>query len=440
MTADAHKLVPGAIVAERYRIVDLLGEGGMGRVFRAVQLNLGREVALKLLLPGAIDAVSGVERFMREAKVAASLRHPAAVDVYDVGVDGSLVFIAMELLSGSVLRSLMQEGVPLSLPDAVEIASQLADLLVEAHAMGLVHRDLKPENVFIEPPLRVRVVDFGLAFIEGGLELGRITREGVVVGTPAYLSPEQAQGLQVGTAADIYAFGCMLYELVTGVPPFRGSQINVLTQHLYVAPTRPRERAPDVGIPGELDDLVIAMMAKRVPDRPSASAVLAQLELVRRTLGGERLRGRDALPLQGRAARMVSVPRAVSTLADEELPLAVELPRPGVRLGVFGRLTHEESLSLASNGIEPLAMDDAGDPRAHLLDVVLAIGQTPDRLAQLVASEIPVIATTLAGDVEQLSALRRLGVREVVVLPNRTDDLARKVRRLYDRAGRAATP
>ncbi|MFO0631461.1 MAG: serine/threonine-protein kinase [Nannocystaceae bacterium] len=302
MTADAHKLVPGAIVAERYRIVDLLGEGGMGRVFRAVQLNLGREVALKLLLPGAIDAVSGVERFMREAKVAASLRHPAAVDVYDVGVDGSLVFIAMELLSGSVLRSLMQEGVPLSLPDAVEIASQLADLLVEAHAMGLVHRDLKPENVFIEPPLRVRVVDFGLAFIEGGLELGRITREGVVVGTPAYLSPEQAQGLQVGTAADIYAFGCMLYELVTGVPPFRGSQINVLTQHLYVAPTRPRERAPDVGIPGELDDLVIAMMAKRVPDRPSASAVLAQLELVRRTLGGERLRGRDALP-RCRAAR-----------------------------------------------------------------------------------------------------------------------------------------
>ncbi|MBK8234359.1 MAG: serine/threonine protein kinase [Deltaproteobacteria bacterium] len=436
MSRRPDNLPAGTIVGDRYRVEAPLGEGGMGRVYQATQLNLGRRVALKVLLPGIFESSSGVDRFMREARVAAVLHHPCAVEIYDVGVDENLVFIAMELLSGAVLRSLMAEGVPMPLGDAVELAAQLADLLVATHAISLVHRDLKPENIFVEPPLRARVVDFGLAFIDGGAELGRMTREGLVVGTPAYLAPEQAQGLHVGPPADIYAFGCVLYELVTGVPPFRGSQVNVLTQHLYVAPTRPRERAPEVGIPGELDELVVQMMAKREADRPVASDVLAQLSLVRRTLTGERHRGRDALPLQGRAARMVSVKPVQQTLTDGELPLTIELPRDGVRLAIVGRLTHEETLSLASNGIEPIALDDGVDPRAELIDVVLAIGQPPERLARLTATGVPVVATTLAGEVDQPAALLRLGVREVLVLPIRIDDLARKVRRLFDRAGR----
>lgn len=439
MTKHAESLRVHDIVSGRYRIEELIGEGGMGRVYRATQLNLGRAVALKVLIPGALDN-TGVERFMREAKVAAALRHPCAVEVYDMGQDGDLVFIAMELLGGQVLRSLMTDGVPYDLPEAVEIAWQLADLLVTAHGISLVHRDLKPENVFVETPLRTRVVDFGLAFIEGGLELGRLTREGLVVGTPAYLAPEQAQGLHVGTPADIYSFGCVLYELVTGVPPFRGSQMNVLTQHLYVAPVSPRDRAPDAAIPGDLDQLVVDMMGKRAEDRPTAAEVRDRLELVRRTISGERNRGRDRLPLQGRAARMVSVvPNRMSTLTDGEVPMVVELSQPGIRLAVYGQLTQEETLSLASNGIEPLHVGADGDPRGALADVVLALGQPPARLQELTATGVPVIATSLVEDVEQLSHLLRLGVREVLVLPIRIDELARKVRRLFERQGRGVT-
>ncbi len=423
------------VVGGRYRIDELIGEGGMGRVFRATQLNLGRAMALKVLIPGMLDNI-GVERFMREAKVAASLRHPCAVEVYDMGKDGDIVFIAMELLTGDVLRSRMIDGVPYALPEAAEIAWQLADLLVSTHAISLVHRDLKPENIFVESPLRTRVVDFGLAFIEGGLELGRLTREGLVVGTPAYLAPEQAQGLHVGTPADIYSFGCVLYELITGVPPFRGSQMNVLTQHLYVAPVNPRDRAPEAGIPGDLDELVVHMMTKRAEDRPAAAEVRAELDLVRRTISGERHRGRDQLPLQGRAARMVSVmPNRMSTLADNEVPLVVELAQPGIRLGVCGQLTQEETLSLATNGIEPVGLGGK-DPRGETADVVLAISQTHERLRELTRSGVPVIATSLVEDVEQLSHLLRLGVREVLVLPIRIDDLARKVRRLFERGQR----
>jgi serine/threonine-protein kinase len=429
-------LRPTDIVAARYRIEGLIGEGGMGRVYRATQLNLGRQVALKVLAPTLLDD-TGVERFMREAKVAAALRHPCAVEIHDMGRVDDLVFIAMELLSGNVLRSVMVEGVPHEMPSAVEIGWQLADLLVAAHAISLVHRDLKPENIFIEDPLRVRVVDFGLAFIEGGLELGRLTREGIVVGTPAYLAPEQAQALHVGTPADIYSFGCVLYELVTGFPPFRGSQVNVLTQHLYVTPVRPRERAPEAMISAEVEDLVCAMMAKRPEDRPSAVEVRSELDLVRRTLSGERHRGRDRLPLQGRAARMVSVvPNRASTLTDAEAPLVIEMQDAGIRLAVCGILTQEETLSLASSGIEPIAIGDADDPRAFLADAVLAIGQSPERLHALTASQVPVVATSLADDAEQLSRLLRVGVREVLTLPLRLDDLARKVRRAVERAHR----
>jgi serine/threonine-protein kinase len=439
LTRVPEQLAIGDVVASRFRLEELIGEGGMGRVWRANQLNLGRQIALKVLIPGALDRI-GVDRFVREAKVAASLRHPGVVEIYDTGEDEGLVYIAMQLLHGDSLRGRMVEGVPEELSAATDIAAQIADVLVAAHAISLVHRDLKPENVFIEDPLRVRIVDFGLAFIEGGSDLGRITRDGLVVGTPAYLAPEQAQGLHVGTAADVYSFGCVLYELVTGLPPFRGSQMNVLTQHLYVAPVSVRERAPTAGIPPDLDDLVMQMMSKRPEDRPTASALRDRLASIRRTFTGERNRGRDQLPLQGRAARMVSVvPNRMSTIDDADPAAAmgpVVLEAPGIRLAIYGDLTREETLGLASNGIEPIPLLDDVDPRSVLADAALSIGNSPARLQALTATGVPVIATALGDDVEQLSALLRLGVREVLILPMRIDDLARKVRRIFERSGR----
>ena len=335
-------LPPGTVVAERYVVEHELGAGGMGKVYRAVQTSLRRPVALKVLSRELADD-SGRRRFLREARVAAALRHPNAVEIYDVGHDGRLVYIAMELLGGSVLRDYMQQHPDgrVAMAEALEITTQIAELLVAAHALPLVHRDLKPENVFVEHDregrLRVRVVDFGLAFIEGDAETGRLTREGLVVGTPAFLAPEQAQGAHVGPAADVYSLGCVLYELLTGQMVFRGSHMNVLTQHVYVAPVSPRERAPEAGIPSDLDDLVLQMLSKRPEDRPSPEALVSALHEVKGTLAGQRHRGRDDGLLQGRAARMISVPEQTMPALD---PIAIKLASPESEdavVGVVGR-------------------------------------------------------------------------------------------------------
>ncbi|MCA9705340.1 MAG: serine/threonine protein kinase, partial [Myxococcales bacterium] len=192
--SEPASLAPGTVIANRYVIERKLGEGGMGQVYQATQVNLRRDVALKLLHGNLPDHEAGRRRFIREARVAAALRHPSAVEIYDVGMDGPHVFIVMELLTGMVLRDLVLSEHRLPLADALELTVQIADLLVTAHAIPLVHRDLKPENIFVEHDregrLRARVVDFGLAFIEGDAETGRLTREGLVVGTPAFLAPE----------------------------------------------------------------------------------------------------------------------------------------------------------------------------------------------------------------------------------------------------------
>jgi hypothetical protein len=323
----------------------------------------------------------------------------------------------------------------LPLAEALEITAQIADLLVIAHALPLVHRDLKPENVFVERDregrLSVRVVDFGLAFIEGDQETGRLTREGLVVGTPAFLSPEQAQGAHVGPAADVYSLGCMLYELLTGQMVFRGSHMNVLTQHVYVAPVSPRERAPDVGIPSDLDALVLAMLSKRPEDRPTAEALVTALHEVGGTLAGQRHRGRDDGLLQGRAARMISVPERTAPAIDR---VAVQRTAPdadAVVVGVVGVLDEDVILGLASNGLCPRTLSSGVDPTT--CDVLLAIEGDLELVASLVATGTPVVAVPPASRVEILAELLRRGVSDVLAPPLKVDELARKLRRAVGR-------
>jgi len=319
--------------------------------------------------------------------------------------------------------------------EALEITTQIAELLVTAHALSLVHRDLKPENVFVEHDregrLRVRVVDFGLAFIEGDAETGRLTREGLVVGTPAFLAPEQAQGTHVGPAADIYSLGCVLYELLTGQMVFRGSSMNVLTQHVYVAPVSPRERAPEAGIPSDLDDLVLQMLAKRPEDRPTASALVSALHEVKGTLAGERHRGRDDGLLQGRAARMISVPDQPVPALDHAAVARAAPDDEDVVVGVAGRLDDDVVLGLASNGLLPRAL--AGDADAHLCDVLLVVEGDLERVTALVATGTPVVAVPPVSRVEILAELLRRGVSDVLAPPLKVDELARKLRRAVGR-------
>lgn len=422
-------------------IEDKLGEGGMGQVYRATQINLRRDVALKVLTRElANDA--GLRRFMREARVASALRHPNAVEVYDVGTDGPHVYITMELITGQVLRDVVQARGPLPLAEALEITAQIADLLVTAHGLPLVHRDLKPENIFVEydreDHLRARVVDFGLAFIEGDADTGRLTREGLVVGTPAFLAPEQAQGGHVGPAADIYSLGCVLYEMLTGQLVFRGSHMNVLTQHIYVAPVSPRERAPEAGIPSDLDDLVLQMLAKEPIDRPTAEQLVLALREVQGTLAGQRHRSRDDRMLQGRAARMISVPgHPVPDLPPTIDRAAVQRSASDTEeliVGMVGAL-HDETLwlGLASNGFFPERIEPTAMPTPEHHDVVLVVVEDLEHIAALTTCGVPVVAVPPGSRVELLAELLRRGVSDVLTPPLKVDELARKLRRAVSR-------
>ncbi len=212
-----------------YEVVAPLGKGGMGEVYRAKDHRLGREVALKILPPHLAGDSQALARFEREARVVAALSHPNILSIHDFGTENSVCFAVMELLEGETLRSRVRRG-PLPWKKAIELGAEVSEGLAAAHAKGIIHRDLKPENIFLTADGRVKILDFGLARVvspppEGdetrayGAE--SVTEAGVVVGTAAYMSPEQVRGQEVDAGTDIFALGCVLYEMMTGVAPFK---------------------------------------------------------------------------------------------------------------------------------------------------------------------------------------------------------------------------
>ncbi len=278
----ANELV-GEVFDGRYLIEESLGEGGMGVVFRAQHVELGRQFAVKVLRRDFGTDPESVERFAREARAASGIGHPHIVNVVDFGTlrDGS-PYLVMEFLQGETLsRRLAREG---SLPpeDAMAIAEQIADALQAAHALGVVHRDLKPDNVFLVPRAEgphAKLLDFGVAKVLGAAR--KLTRTGVVFGTPQYMSPEQAAGQPVDHRTDIYALGLLLYEMLTGRVPFQGdSFMGVLSQHMFDLPPPPSEVCGhDLG---PLERLVLWSLEKSPDDRPlDAQAFLDELRRIR---------------------------------------------------------------------------------------------------------------------------------------------------------------
>ncbi|HET8540922.1 MAG TPA: serine/threonine-protein kinase [Anaeromyxobacter sp.] len=304
----------GRAVNGKFRIEALIGQGGMGRVYRARHLGLDRQVVLKMLHRAYSSDPQLVQRFQREARAASRLDHPNSIAVLDFGEaeDGTL-FMAMEHLGGKDLARVIADEFPLGEPRIVRIGAQILSALAEAHARGIVHRDLKPENVMVEPrrgePDFVKVLDFGIAKISvPGATEPRLTQAGLVCGTPEYMSPEQARGADLDSRSDLYSTGVILYQLATGELPFvSDTPVGFLTKHLSEAPVPARERNPEVEVSPALD----AVIARALRKDPAARFQTAD-EMREALLACVRpaAPGRAPAPAATRASRPAAAPAA----------------------------------------------------------------------------------------------------------------------------------
>src|SRR5689334_6411659 len=287
-------------IGGRYEVGELLGRGGMAEVRKGTDVRHGRTVAIKRLRTDLASDATFQARFRREAQSSASLSHPAIVAVYDTGeelsTDGSDVaqpYIVMEFVAGRTLRDILREGRKILPERALEITSGVLSALDYSHRAGIIHRDIKPGNVMLTPSGDVKVMDSGIARAVSDAS-STMTQTAAVVGTAQYLSPEQARGENVDSRSDVYSTGCLLYELLTGRPPFVGdSPVSVAYQHV-------REQAPppsslDEDLTPELDAIVMKSLAKNVGDRyPSAAAMKADID---RYLAGKPVQAPAVVPV-----------------------------------------------------------------------------------------------------------------------------------------------
>ncbi len=274
-------MTPGTLLASRYELVRQLGHGGMGEVWLGFDTVLGREVAVKVVDFTMTEDPMAAERFRRETQAAAALSHDNVVRVFDSATEGSTAFLVMELLSGPTLADLIRDRAPLPLALALELAEQTAAALAATHRLGIVHRDIKPSNLMLDERGRLKVVDFGIARLTESTA-ARLTATSTVMGSAAYMAPEQATGQPATAATDLYALGCVLMALLTGQPPFDAEHpLAVLQQHMTAPPPPLRGRRPDV--PSALEDLIDQLLAKAPERRPhDAELVREQLARIRR--------------------------------------------------------------------------------------------------------------------------------------------------------------
>ncbi|MGY1836744.1 Stk1 family PASTA domain-containing Ser/Thr kinase [Blastococcus sp. SYSU DS0510] len=301
------------VLGERYEIGGVLGRGGMAEVHHGRDLRLGREVAVKVLRHDLARDPSFQVRFRREAQASASLNHPAIVAVYDTGEDrtpsGATPYIVMEYVEGETLRDVLRREGRLPIERAMSLAADICGALDFSHRNGIVHRDVKPGNVMITPQGTVKVMDFGIARAVSD-SAATMTSTAAVIGTAQYLSPEQARGEGVDARSDVYSLGCLLYELVTGAPPFTGdSPVSVAYQHVREDPRLPSSINPDV--PPELDAILLKAMSKNPANRYQSAADMRNDLL--RALAGQRV---EATPVMGDAEKTAIIGAPVGGYAS----------------------------------------------------------------------------------------------------------------------------
>jgi eukaryotic-like serine/threonine-protein kinase len=261
-----------SVAGGRYRLRRRLGEGGMATVYLAHDAELDRPVAVKVLSDRLAGDREVRTRFLREGRLAARLAHPNVVAVYDAGEEAGRPYLVMEHVDGETLAELLRRSGPLPAEEAVRLVLQACAGLEHAHAAGLVHRDVKPQNLLVTDEGAVKVADFGIARAEGATQ---VTQAGTILGTAAYLAPEQATGEAVGPPADVYSLGAVLYELLAGRPPFEDETLDALLVRHRAGPAAPP--APLEGdVPPELEEVVMRTLARLPQYRPPSAAALAR--------------------------------------------------------------------------------------------------------------------------------------------------------------------
>ena len=310
--------LPGTVLDRRYRVDAPIARGGMSTVYAGTDLRLDRRVAVKVMAPALAHDPAFTERFVREARTAARLSHPNAVAVFDQGAEetpaGRVVFLVMELVTGSTLREVLRRRGRLRPDEALSVLEPILAALAAAHRAGLVHRDVKPENVLLSTDGTVKVVDFGLARAVAAPSTS--TQSGVVLGTVAYVSPEQVARGTADARTDVYSAGILLFELLTGTPPYGGdSALAVAYRHVHDDVPPPSTRV--AGIPPALDELVLRATRREPGGRPAdAGAFLAELAMVRTDLDLRRVPSREvatALGVEGWTVPATTGPTVPST-------------------------------------------------------------------------------------------------------------------------------
>lgn len=345
-----------------YRVLRLLGAGGMGMVFKAQDIALRRHIALKVMKPEEErKGTHSWKRFLREAQAMAAIKHDHLVTIYQAGVEGETIFIAMELLEGESLDHWIDSATGDGIAEIARIGREIAVGLAAIHKSGLVHRDLKPSNIWLEAPEgRVKILDFGLVRrSEGDTHL---TETGILVGTPAFLSPEQARGKPADFRSDLFSLGCVLYRMCTKELPFRGQ--NTLDQLAALAADRPDPVADlNPRVPEDLSDVIMELLAKDPEDRPeSAQDVADRLQQIRRSFTRRRKPSRSRKRLTDRTEVIDSLeqrPWWQSTAA-----------KFGLGLGIFGAIIVAVILIVVSaDRPENLKVDGGAGKKEFLADM-----------------------------------------------------------------------
>lgn len=285
----------GKIFGNRYRLVELIGEGGMALVYKAECSLLCRTVAVKILRPQYASDEEFVERFRREARSAASLSHPNVVNIYDVGQEDGVDYIVMEYIAGANLKNIIRREAPFTISRALDYTKQIAEALNHAHQRNIIHRDIKPHNILVTQDGQIKVTDFGIA---RAISESSFTQTGIVVGSVQYASPEQVKGGLVGPASDLYSLGCVLYEMLSGTIPFKGdTSISIALQHLQEKLTPIGELRAD--IPASVERILFKAMAKDLEERyPTALAMIKEIDSAQAKLVHEAKMADDDLPTQ----------------------------------------------------------------------------------------------------------------------------------------------